>query len=324
MDPLTTNAEYLTMVPKYTSIGALAVLIWDILDNISEDYRVLFRGNKRKFSVATVAYIAARLGAVSYSLLDIIFDTAPVGNCTVLERAALAWCPIALSATGFLFFLRLRAIYDRDRILVSVFFVLWLTLVGGSILIPVSIKGGEIGSTKYCHKVLPRRATRITIFGPIALLSFDTLVFLAISWRLSRVASYRNGGRNGGHSTNRIGAMLFGTNLPTFTRSLLVDGQMYYLITILIGISSVVVSFSPGVSGALSNLLGDVFVNVVNIMACRVFRRTKSGAVRESEFSTSVVNQHNTLPIQFRVNAGSVETLEKDVPVEVHAVHSFA
>lgn len=144
----------------------------------------------------------------------------------MLERAALAWCPIALSATGFLFFLRLRAVYDRDRILVSVFFILWLALIAGGIIIPVSIKGGAIGSTQYCRVI---RASKISIFAPIALLCFDTLIFLAISWRLSRIASYGNGGAMGRESTNRIGTMFFGTNLPTFTRSLLVDGQLYYL-----------------------------------------------------------------------------------------------
>lgn len=71
----------------------------------------------------------------------------------------------------------------------------------------------------------------------------------------------------------------------------------------------------------LSYLLGDVFTNVVNIMACRVFRRTKTGTVREPEISTNAVNQHNTLPIQFRVRSGgSVETESKDISLMGNAV----
>lgn len=148
-----------------------------------------------------------------------------MGNCAVLSRAALAWCPVAVSASGFLFFLRLRAIYNRNRILVSVFFILWLVLLAGGILAPISIKGGAVGSTMYCQDV---SETRVSVFPQIAPLCFDTLVFLAISWRLCRIVSYRKGG-DVGSQKGRIDMGFFGTNLPMFTRSLLVDGQIYYL-----------------------------------------------------------------------------------------------
>lgn len=151
---------------------------------------------------------------------------APVGHCAALERAALAWCPLAVSASGFLFFLRLRAVYNNDRILISVFFVLWLSLLTGGILVPISIKGGAVGSTLYCQDVW---VSRISLFGQVAPLCFDTLVFLSISWRLSRIASYSDGGSALGDNTDRIGSVLCGSNLPAFSKSLLVDGQIYYL-----------------------------------------------------------------------------------------------
>lgn len=56
-------------------------------------------------------------------------------------------------------------------------------------------------------------------------------------------------------------------------------------------------SFSPLIGEPLADLLEDSYLVLVNIMACRVFRRTMSGAIRESEISTSVINQ----PMQFRV-----------------------
>lgn len=119
------------------------------------------------------------IGALGYSLTGVIFlckptfytliflalpkyvssnvltrpPVAPAGNCTVLERSALAWCPIAISTSGFLFCLRLRAIYDHDRVLVAAFFMLWLVILTGGILLPLSIKGGAVGSTMYCQDV---------------------------------------------------------------------------------------------------------------------------------------------------------------------------
>lgn len=59
-------------------------------------------------------------------------------------------------------------------------------------------------------------------------------------------------------------------------------------------------SFSPLVREPLADLLEDSYLVLVNIMACRVFRRTMSGAIRESEISTSVLNQ----PVQFRIRVG--------------------
>lgn len=90
--------------------------------------------------------------------------------------------------------------------------------------------------------------------------------------------------------------------------------------TILIGIPSAAVFFSPSVPEILSDLLGDIYVVVVSIMACRVFRRTKSGAIREMEISTGMLNQDITLPIHFRANSsGSDDAVSKDIPVVVCA-----
>jgi hypothetical protein len=52
----------------------------------------------------------------------------------------------------------------------------------------------------------------------------------------------------------------------------------------------------------LADMLEDVYLVLLNIMSCRVFRRTRAGKIRESEISTSMIIQE---PIKFKL--GNVE-----------------
>jgi hypothetical protein len=155
---------------------------------------------------------------VALIIVPWIPPAAPIGNCEPVNRLANAWCPVSVTATGFLFFIRLRAIYNRNRVVIAAFFVLWVGLAVGGIFIIVGVKGGPAGATQYCEDVF---VAGYTFYGEVAPLVFDTLVFLAISWRLSRIASI--------DKKANIESMIFGTNLPSFTKSLLQDGQIYYL-----------------------------------------------------------------------------------------------
>ena len=59
-------------------------------------------------------------------------------------------------------------------------------------------------------------------------LIYDTLVFLAITWRLSR-NSYDPGPNT---LESGIKFLIFGDYLPVFSKALLRDGQAYYLLAI--------------------------------------------------------------------------------------------
>ncbi|KAF5323710.1 hypothetical protein D9619_012931 [Psilocybe cf. subviscida] len=291
------SVAYKKALTKYAAVGALAVLTWDIVDNIPGDYSAMFgkRNHRKKLSFAKCVYIASRFGAFAYQFIGIIFSTAPVEHCALLSNIAFGCCPLSIAGTGLLFFLRLRAIYNRNRLIVGVFFILWLALLASAINLPFGFKGAAIKGTPYCTYAY---VSRVAFYSRIAPLVFDTLVFIAISWRLSRISALNE--TNHGVGKKTINTMVFGTNLPTFSRGLLTDGQMYYLFTIIFGVASAVMSFSPLVREPLADLLEDSYLVLVNIMACRVFRRTMSGAIRESEISTSVLNQ----PVQFRIRVG--------------------
>jgi hypothetical protein len=153
--------------------------------------------------------------------IDVIaLEAAGTGNCIHFETVTDAFYPISISCTALLFFFRLRAIYNQDRIVVVGFFLLWLGVLASTILIPIGILGGYIGNTKYCVDVDVPNSAYAGIFAPLI---HDTMVFLAISWRLARNSHMEMNFQEG------IKVAIFGRYLPTFTKSLLRDGQRYYL-----------------------------------------------------------------------------------------------
>lgn len=142
-------------------------------------------------------------------------------NCFALITIAGSWCPLAFPCSAFLFLLRLRAVYNRDRVIVSIFSVLWLGLLASSIFVPLGIQAAHIGPTKYCTIISVKKSA---LLGHLTPLIYDTLVFVAISWRLCRIACTRPPGPQ-----ESLKVVLFGHYLPAFTRSILLDGQIYYL-----------------------------------------------------------------------------------------------
>ncbi|KJA22358.1 hypothetical protein HYPSUDRAFT_41000 [Hypholoma sublateritium FD-334 SS-4] len=290
LNPLTPLAflppeiAYQSSITNYFTVGALAVLIWDILDNAAWDYRLHFQG-KIRFNIPVVAYIVSRIGTLGILLGSAIFASAPIGNCVLLNKIFHAWCPVSISCNAFLFFLRLRAIYNRNRIVVAFFFVFWVGLSVAGVFVPLGISGGSLGPTRYCRFT---SSTATASFGLIVPLVYDTPVFAAISWRLSRIASVEMGYKD----SMRI--LFSGRGLPRFTRSLLVDGQLYYLITLITGLATFILVYTPSVPQVLRPVGINPYLAVVNIMACRVFRRTRAGLIRETEISTSVMAEEIT------------------------------
>ncbi len=60
----------------------------------------------------------------------------------------------------------------------------------------------------------------------------------------------------------------------------------------IVGIALAVLTFRPaGVPSPLRFFALDPYIVIVNIMACRVYRRTKLGLIRESEISTTTINK---------------------------------
>ena len=62
------------------------------------------------------------------------------------------------------------------------------------------------------------------------------------------------------------------------------------------GVTATILTFAPGVPNPLRFLAFEPYITLVNIMACRVYRRTRAGVICEPEIPTAAPNIH---PIVF-------------------------
>ncbi|KAJ3505265.1 hypothetical protein NLJ89_g7508 [Agrocybe chaxingu] len=151
---------------------------------------------------------------------------------------------------------------------------MWLAVLAGVLAPSQGLAGDNIGPTKHCINV--KIETYVGIAGIIPLVN-DTLVFLAISWRLARI-SYTSNPLSGG-----IAAFFHGDYLPAFSRGLLQDGQAYYLTTVTTSLLTVIVCYFPLIPVIYRAMFTVPNAALMNIMACRVYRCTKSGKYYRKE-----------------------------------------
>ncbi|KDR73143.1 hypothetical protein GALMADRAFT_72738 [Galerina marginata CBS 339.88] len=259
----------------YILVGSLGVMIWDILNNLKSDYILL---TKYRITLPTITYVISRLGSLGYVLASTIFETAPTGNCIAFEKG-LDWLyPIAIPASSLLFFFRVRAIFDKNIFIVTFFGFMWLAVVAGCLTVTQGVTGAHIGSTDYCINASLEGYVAAAAIIPLV---NDTLIFLAISWRLmtnSHVEYTLKGGMR---------TLVFGDYMPAFSRSLLQDGQIYYLTTVSTSLLTVIMLYVSSVPIAYRTMFTVPNIMLMNIMACRVFRNTKFGLFRENTISTS-------------------------------------
>jgi len=153
--------------------------------------------------------------------LSLSFVAAPIGHCDNIRRISFLYS-VAVPSTDLLLILRLFCFYkNKNKYVVGFFSVSWLFLLGCSVTVPTGIKGVQIGNTLYCMEMASRpRWQKLAAITPLV---HNFLVFVATSW-LFMTASHQNlNVRNGFH------VIVLGRNLPEFSKSLLRDGQAYYL-----------------------------------------------------------------------------------------------
>ena len=121
-------------------------------------------------------------------------------------RTILGLFVASVTTTAFLFFLRVRAIFNRHQFIIWFFFMLVLGVFVGALM-----------SALWSPAFAPANYI-ILMLSPITIAVNDTLIFLAISWRL-----------NGSGRKRSLYKFILGEYLPQFTRHLLQGGLIYYL-----------------------------------------------------------------------------------------------
>lgn len=163
-----------------------------------------------------------------------------MGSCKVIVGVIETCAVVSVSATSFLFLLRVRAVYMSSRVVTIIFGALWLASVALNVTGNVSLQIGQCHShfnscvitiklpfiiivqepgTGYCIPI----SAKDYFFPSIAAVVNDTCVFAAISYRLSADAGRKRSWRSG------VLSAFSGKGLHRLSRSLMESGQIYYL-----------------------------------------------------------------------------------------------
>ena len=144
----------------------------------------------------------------------------------MFNRMAIVFYCAILVFTSLLFFFRTRAIFIRNPWVTAFFAGLWLAVLGGCLALIIDVfepipVDSATNTTAICYY---SGANPFVAAVTIISLINDTLVFLAISWRLFRNSYEIYTVKSG------IRFLIFGDYLPVFSKALLQDGQAYYLL----------------------------------------------------------------------------------------------
>ncbi|KAF9567211.1 hypothetical protein CPC08DRAFT_617773, partial [Agrocybe pediades] len=262
------DIAYQVTVASYILVGSLGVLVWDILNNLGSDFRILF---KHRITIPTIAYFISRLGSLAYVLASTIFETAHFGNCAVFEKVVCALFPVAIPSTALLFFFRLRAVFDGNKYVIGFFAFMWVAVLAACITVTRGVTGINIGPTKYCLNAALEDYVSSAAIVPLI---NDTFIFFAISWRLMTNTHVDYNVRTG------VKTLMYGDYLPAFSKTLFQDGQMYYLTTVSTNLLTVIMLYAGSVPITYRTMFTVPNIALMNIMACRVFRNTKLGLNR--------------------------------------------
>ena len=208
--------------------------------------------------------------------------------CIRIERLIIILYCTVIVFTSLLFFLRIRAVFERNPWVVAFFACSWLAVLGNSLSFIVNgvQMDTSLNSSATClNKEVNPFLTASTIISMIN----DTLVFLAITWRLFRNSYVPHTLRSG------IRLVILGDYLPKFSKAFLKDGQAYYLlapfliylsclnwlqllffhrIIVTMNVIQVIMILLPSNPNVLKLILSVPIVVLMNVMACRVFRNT--------------------------------------------------
>jgi hypothetical protein len=252
---------------NYITVATLSAFIWDWLMSIPEEIAIV---RKRGFRLPIVAYFMSRIGTLGCCTTALVFLAAPLANCQTWIYAIGGCFIVATPSTSALFFFRVKAVYNNDKIITAFFGVLLFMMFAASLLIPFSPTVTHVGPTQRCMVI----GEKYAVIPAVMNFTLDTLVFCAISLRIVSRSI-------GDNSFRAILSSFFrGDGLFSLPRSLLQGGQLHYFSTFGLNIVVIVLYIAP-VSPAY------VMFSIPNIalessMACRVFRGIRLGTIEDT------------------------------------------
>ncbi|KIM36340.1 hypothetical protein M413DRAFT_78414 [Hebeloma cylindrosporum] len=256
---------YQIMVSTHVIAGALAIMCWDILHNLNNDYRLLF---KYRSAYRLELFISDRLGTLGYAVAIAITQTAPIGRCEELHLAMSCLYSICISATTLLFLFRVWAIWNRNKYVVWFFNFMWLGVVGAQIAAQEAVFTTNDGSSSYCTSKKAKPFVVVCVIIPVV---NDTLVLLAVTIGFVMNTHLEPTLKHG------MRTVIYGEYLPAFSKAMLRGNQMYYLVAVGCNLLTLVMFYINSLPEVYRSMLAVPNAIVMNIMACRVYRNTKFG-----------------------------------------------
>ena len=152
--------------------------------------------------------------------------TTDTTHCVKLVTAEKWSVMVAVSSTSLLFFWRVRAVYKDSLVVCGFFFISWVAVSCTCILhtrFQVFLLDLErIQQAGRCFTVGDYSAFIMT--STLVSMVNDLLIFCAITYRLMNMAEVCDP-----TPKKRLMVAAFGRHLPAFSRTLLQDGQAYFL-----------------------------------------------------------------------------------------------
>ena len=108
----------------------------------------------------------------------------------------------------------------NNKYAVAFFGLSWLAFLANSIFVSMSIVGMQIDNTPYCVEIKFQTQLIIGAIGPVV---HDTLIFMATTW------AFMKGSYIETNVENPFNTMVLVKHLLPFSKSLLRDGQLYFL-----------------------------------------------------------------------------------------------
>ncbi|KAF8801149.1 hypothetical protein BYT27DRAFT_7198453 [Phlegmacium glaucopus] len=250
----------------YLHVASLSVLLWDILNNVRDECRLVFR---HRMGPPIVVYFLSRFSVLGFALVSTIFMTTPSIACTAFKATFVAFFITAMVSTLFLSYLRVCAVWHWNPFVVAVSGISWLSVVATGFAVINSIQGIEVEN--YCLEI---------IVGPLIVAPIITsflnhvVVFFAITLGVCKNTLGR------GLTIRDCIRLMFGRGLSTFSKALLHESQVCYIIVMVIAAIAITwfyvwLAIEP--TTAFRIAIAPLYVVLVNIMICRVFRNTKLG-----------------------------------------------
>ncbi|KZP06690.1 hypothetical protein FIBSPDRAFT_966245 [Athelia psychrophila] len=215
-------------------------------------------------------YFASRINAFGQMFCLMLFRVAAVPGCAPLFAMSATCAFLASVCTSFLFFIRVRAVYLKSRLITFAFGAVWIMTIVVNLTQYSAVHAVHIPGTEFCMAISFEK-----LFGlpSIAHAVNDTLVFLAISYRLAANAATEDSW----HA--RLQTIANTRGLYSVSSSLMRSGQLYYFATILGFSANFIIMYSSVAPIHFRYMLLNMVYALANITACHVFRGVALGTM---------------------------------------------